>query len=303
MAHVIKDIRECERLWRKWSRSVPAGENSAKSLFDRWEARIALYDPEYAKPHFIVDEQGKWLLPLWHSKEEELYEFFGGSLAEDNRIFMQQSSKELLISMLEALPEWCYLFYIHRSQQHFGLLQEMHEHPKFILDTSKTATFEEYLERFSGKHRKNFLNDLKRVSAEVKVRENAMEDIDFLMAMNKKRFGDNSDFHSPLYEKGFRNLLEWARKDRHLHLYSLEKEGKIVASEAAVFADGTYTVINGGFDTAVKNAGKLLIALHIQKAIQLKAGIVDFLTHDSGWKKLWKLEEVMQWEYVKEAKQ
>jgi len=49
----------------------------------------------------------------------------------------------------------------------------------------------------------------------------------------------------------------------------------------------------------IKNLGKLLIAEQIKSAINYNCNKIDFMSTESGWKKLWNLDSEQMYEFVK----
>ena len=58
----------------------------------------------------------------------------------------------------------------------------------------------------------------------------------------------------------------------------------------AILQGEEYLVLLGGNDPNIKNIGKLMILEHIKNAISKKVKTVDFMTTDTGWKRLWNLD-------------
>jgi CelD/BcsL family acetyltransferase involved in cellulose biosynthesis len=128
-----------------------------------------------------------------------------------------------------------------------------------------------------------------------KVIWNNVVDFDRLVELNKKRFGDDSNYFQPGFEDGMKRLIKVA--DKKLQMVSIKVDKVIEAVEIGVLYNKVYYVLDGGANIKIANIGKLLIVEHIKRAISLGAVKVDFLSSDSGWKKLWNLDETKQWEW------
>ena len=115
---VETDLKECEKLWRTFSRD--------RYYSDLWEYRICFYDENYCKLHFIVGkEDGKviGILPLWNVIQDNSYDFFGGDLFERN-FFMIKDAK-LIPVFIENLPRETHLHYIEKGQNELHPLKEI----------------------------------------------------------------------------------------------------------------------------------------------------------------------------------
>ncbi|MFH1450792.1 MAG: ATP-grasp domain-containing protein, partial [archaeon] len=81
---IVSDLTECEALWKKYS--------TDEHMFDLWEYRACLYDPNFFVPHFIIGyKEGEeiGILPLWNNKLTKDYTFFGEYFPERNKILMK----------------------------------------------------------------------------------------------------------------------------------------------------------------------------------------------------------------------
>ena len=117
-----------------------------------------------------------------------------------------------------------------------------------------------------------------------------------MVEFNKKRFGDESDFADKDFLIGMKKFIDYLDKENILHVISIVIDGKVQGVEIGANYNGVYYVLNAGSNREIKNLGKLLIVEHIKNAMKLKVPIIDFLSGDSGWKKLWNCEEEVLYE-------
>ncbi len=288
---VVQDIDECARLWKRFSPGT--------QLFGEWEYRLLFFDPAHYEPHFIVARRGGaivGLLPLWKDLADGSFEFFGHQFTT-NTFFAEE--QEVVDALLDRLPPDTHLWFIENHESARAQLQAVDT--SFFVDLDKYGrSLENYLATFSKKHRKNLRNDLKRLEERgYAVHRNRLEDYARMVELNVARFGEESFFFEESFTKAFERLLRFALARGELEMLSVEIGGRVAAVEAAVLDRNRYYVLIGGNDLSIPNVGKLMIIEHLQNALACGAGIVDFLTDDSGWKRLWNLSEEQLYEYVK----
>ncbi|MBN1792279.1 GNAT family N-acetyltransferase [Candidatus Woesearchaeota archaeon] len=283
---IVTDLEECRKLWN----SFPDDDY----LFDEWDYRVCFFDPNIHQLHFIAGYKGKDLvgvIPLWREKGKDYYEWFGGELPEHSHILLKDYS--LLPEFIKKIPEDSWLAYSEPVYADF--FPGCSTDTVFFLDLRKHSnSLENYFSTFGKKHRKNITRDLKMLSAKNPlIARNRLEDFDRMIALNRDRFVGESFFDEEHFVNGMRKVLERALSRDELEMLSILIDGKMEAAEAAIFTESNkrYTVILGGNNLKVNNIGKLMTVEHIKNAISKGAIIVDFLSHDCGWKKLWNLEE------------
>lgn len=268
-----------------------------RDMFDVWEYRAAFFEAEHLTPHFIVaSEDGVdiGLLALWHRKAEDWLEFFGGELMEHNRF--QTTRRDVASALLGALFGRYWLNYIETSETELVALTQ--EDASYALDLSSFGSVDAYLASFSGKHRKNLRRDLDAIQGlGPLVYLNRERDVDALIEITNERFGSGSFLANPLFVKGFRKLVDAARRRGELHLISIEIGEKVVATQLAIEHRNVYTVLIGAALSSPLNVGKRLIMEHLHNADRLACRTVDFLSTEPGWKKLWNLTPTPNYEH------
>ncbi|MFA6073446.1 MAG: GNAT family N-acetyltransferase [Candidatus Woesearchaeota archaeon] len=291
----ITDISECEKLWKKFKK-----ENN---LWTDWEIVLSFYDEKIYSPHFILlkdetlekNKQDVGLITLWLDKRDNKYTHFGGERME-NRIFWVDD--KYIPELHKIIPEETYLFDLNGAYIEKILLinPELKKYiserdTRYFLNLENIKTIEEYLSRFSKKHKKNFLRDMKLLETlNYKLIWDDKNHSEKLMMLSKIRFKEASDFHDIDNQKEMNSFIELFQKKQMLSSLQIEINGKIEGVEIAAIYNNKYHVINGGFNLSIKNLGKLLIIEHIKKAIELNNSEVDFLVGDTGWKELWNLD-------------
>ncbi len=268
------------------------------TLFDLWEYRDCFQQGYGYDPHFIVGEDDgrrAGILPLWHEKKHDYYTFYGGMFPESNTFYVEDPAR--IKDFLAQCPVETWLCYIHESQAAYHPFQQTET--RYYLDLARYAnSIDGYLASFDKKHRKNLRYDLKQFEKHgYSIRYNDLNDFDRLVALNQKRFGDESDYAEREMIASMRKLMQTAHGQDRLSLISLVIDGVAQAVELAVTYNGTYTILAGGRNIDFENIGKPLVIEHIKNA--LVAGIyhLDFLSSDSGWKKRWHLTEEPVYEY------
>jgi hypothetical protein len=288
---IITSLSECKKLWEKFRKD--------ENIWTEWDIVLAFYDEKIHAPHFILLKDGTkevGLITLWLDKRDNKYTHFGGERME-NRSFWVEDKYHSVIS--EILPPDTYLFDMNEK----SVTKALSANPKFekligekdtryFLNLEKINKIDEYLERFGKKHKKNLLRDLKILEqTNYKLIWDTRSHADTFMNLSKTRFKDDCDFHDEDNRQEMISFLNHLEKEKMLHSLLIEIDGKIEGAEIAVKYKDKYYVINGGFNANIQNLGKLLIIEHIKKAIELNLGQIDFLVGDSGWKKLWNLDE------------
>jgi hypothetical protein len=283
-------IEDCKRLWEKYS--------PKESLWEVWDFNWCFYDSRFNKLYFIVgieDKKELGLLPLMWDQEKGCYGFFGGDYPERRRFFIKDKLK--IVEFVRSVKGKICLEYIDDSEKSYigsGPLSDT----SFSLDLKKYPTINSFFERFSKKHRKNLKYDLRKLEKlNYKLEWNNITDFERLVELNRKRFGEESNYCQLGFTDGMKRLIDIADRRNMLNMVSIKINGKIEAAEIGVIYNNVYYVLDGGANLEVENIGKLLIITHIKRAIELGALAIDFLSSDSGWKRLWNLEETKQWEW------
>jgi len=152
---VVKNIKECERLWKKFS--------PQETLWDLWEVVSSFYDSKLQQPFFVVSvENGKetGLLPLWYDENKE-YHFFGGEYPENRKFWI---NRKYFMDFVYEAPESVYLLEVNKDEPK-KIAKESYwelDYPfkqrgkRYFINLEKfDYDVDKYLGTFSKKHRKN----------------------------------------------------------------------------------------------------------------------------------------------------
>lgn len=291
VSRIVKDIDSCAKIWMSSVEPV--------HFFDEWDYRMCFFDKDRFDPHFVVLDDDKSVarsvLPLWSHKRNGYLEFFGGEFMEFNRIIASdRGSASRLLGNLDG-DYW--LAYMAPSEKRLADLSPCGS--RFLLDLRKVGfSIDNYFDSFSGKHRKNLKNDIKRLAQQgFVVARNRLEDLDRMISLNVSRFGNDSFLAESWFVDGLKRFVSAANTKGHLEMLSILIHGKPESVQIGMMYNKRYSVILGGNNMDIPNIGKLMIIEHIKNAIRLKADIIDFLCTDSGWKRLWNLEEEGVYEF------
>jgi hypothetical protein len=284
---IVTDIDQCKILWDKYS--------PKQTLWEDWDIACVFSGEEEITPYFIVNEYG--LLPLQKevtAKGVKHY-FFGNEYLENHvfwfapehfpKFFDEMPAKTKLFNLREesvenviaANPE--FTDYFQKDDLHYYIDLEAISH-----------SMEKFMERFTSKHKKNLLYDLRKVS-EYQSTWRGMEYFDKLVELNISRLGDDSDFVDEIFTNKVRVSCQRIADLGKLRMLVIKEDEEVVGAEIAVIHNDIWYVLNGGSKKEIKNLGKRLIMEHIQAAIDAKVKVVDFLSGPRGcWKELWNLD-------------
>jgi len=282
------DIKKCEKLWNKYS--------THSLIWEEWGVVFSLFSKSKEKPYFIHNDKG--LLPLWYDTEEKTYYFFGGSYPEDKTFWFDINYFDDFMSAFNGEIK---LFYINKKVAHeiidnFPKYKDNFHNDEnhYFLNSKKLDhSIENYLKMYNKKHRKNFLNDMKKFeSMTVEIRQSEMEYFNIFTKYNADKFGDESDFAEEEFSKIIKKFFTYLSGKKMLTAVVIKnEEKKVIAIEYGTLFKDVYYVINGGYDHKIKNLGKYLMFEQIKYAMSTKASIIDFLSGSPGcWKELWKFE-------------
>ncbi|MFA6145947.1 MAG: GNAT family N-acetyltransferase [Patescibacteria group bacterium] len=294
---IVTDYKEAEELWQMFSPN--------QYLWDLWEVRDCFIKGTNYLLYFIVGYEGDEILgvlPLWCNTDEKHYSFIGDDLPEENRLFLKD--KKLISEFLKQCPAKTYLEYLNQDDKNFFPSFKTVVHPDscyYHLNLTGFNTFEDYLQSFSKKHRKNLKYDLNGLAAQgftVGLENDFKENIvNIISGYNLGRFKDDSFFATSSFSKSLLNLVLWAKNKGLLHMIVIKKSDQIYGAQFAILYKGAYTVVMGGSDSSIKNLGKLLTVGHIKNAINLGVKEMDFMA-GGEWKKLWQMSgsDVYEWD-------
>lgn len=287
---VETNLNQCQKLWEEFSPRL--------HLFDLWEYRYCFYQGYGYQSYFIIGLNSgtpTGILPLWFEKKENFYTFFGGTFPEPNTFFTKDKSK--IGDFIGQCPKHTALYYIKESESDYYRFQE--SEPKFYLEMRKyNNDINQFISSFSRKHRKNLKYDLKQLEKRgCSFRYNYLKDFGRMVTLNQKRFKKGSDFNELEMATSIKELMQTAYRQGKLNMISLMINGRVEAVEMAIIHNGCYYVLCGGRNLEIENIGKAMIIEHINSALNKRIFKLDFLSSESGWKRLWHLGQEKLFEF------
>jgi CelD/BcsL family acetyltransferase involved in cellulose biosynthesis len=162
---------------------------------------------------------------------------------------------------------------------------------RYFIDLEKIGySIDVFFARFSSKHRKNLRHDLEKLTqGRCEVYHNRIEDFAYMVEQNIRR-NENSFFLDGWFLNGFKRMVLAAKESNELEMLSICVDGTLASVHVAILHRSEYLVLLGGNDPNIQNIGKLMMLEHIKNAISKKAKIIDFMSTDTGWKRLWNLD-------------
>lgn len=282
---VITGIKEAENVWKKMS--------SNSNIYEDWDFRYCFYKYFSHPLHFLVGiENGEiiGLLPLQYNEEKKYLEFFGGTFMEDNRVFMKEGYEKYIPKFYTAIDKPARLEDVVEVDDFTKALDVLEY--KYVADLSGLVSIDDYLKKhFKAKSRNKLRNKIKEIELmKPEIILNRFEDIDTMIELNKKAFGEESTFHKPFRREIFGDLL---KLNFEHHFLSFVINGKTEAVTMSMKYKDTFININSGVNKQdISNLGTYTIYKKLEKAISLKTKLFDAGIEDLGWKELWHLEKV-----------
>lgn len=289
---LIQDLEEAKKMWQLLS--------PQESIYDLWDLRFCFYQYDKRPLYFYVAyEKGEAvaLLPLQYIEEKNFLEFFAENFTESNRPFVK-AGYEYLIPELFAAPKLPLKIFDLLGVDSF-IKQLPLEDYVYFFDVSDCKNFNDYLLKAfpSGKKRYNFnrlFNILER-NHRVEVIYDDFSDLDLLMDLNVKNFGDDSYLRPGVERQPFYDLLKlpWEWK-----MVTIVVDGRKLASSLSVIYNNVYFYLIVGLDISeVPDVFKYLTKVNLELAINSQLKIFNCALGDCGWKQNWHLEREPQYQY------
>ena len=287
----VTNERECRDLWEKYSEK--------QVLWDLWDFRFCFHTDNF-KFNFIVgfdDKNEIGLLPLVFDAKEKYYTFFGEEFPEQNKFLL--NDKQNVKLFLENCPKDTSIYYIDPEEAKYYNFATGDK--RYFLSLEKYGNrFESYLNSFNKKHRKNLNYDLKKLKERGYILEhNNIKDFERLVELNKKRFGNESDYNEKDFILSISKLIDAASRINALDVISIKIGNNAEAVGLGAFYNNVYYVLGSGRNVEIKNLGKLLISEQIKSAIANKCSEIDFLSTESTWKELWNFDSEQMYKFEK----
>lgn len=283
--NIICDIEEAKEVWKKLSPD--------NSIYDNWDFRLCFYKYFKQPLHFIVgkiDNEEVGLLPLQYNDEKKLLEFFGGNFMEDNMVFVKSGYEECIAEFYKNISKPARLEDI-IGKDFFTESLDIFEY-KYVADFSGINNLDEYLKKiFKTKTMKKVKKRYAEIdSMGVQIIDNRFKDIETMIELNKKMFGEDSSFNKPYRREIFNDLL---KSELDCHTISFLIKGKLEAVAIYLKYKDTFVSLNSGLNKQkFPNLSTYMILKRLEKAISLKSKTYDAGTEDLGWKESWHFEKV-----------
>jgi len=292
---VINDLKTAESLWNELS--------PKETIYDLWDFRYCFYkhDPQ-ALYFYAAYDAGRpvALLPLQYNQELACLEFFAENFMENNRPFFAAGYDYLLPQLFNsdfgrpvkiydldgideftrALPLEDYVYFID--------LQNLHSFNDYLLkafsDRKKRAKFRRIITLLEEKH-------------EVKIVINNFSDLELIMDLSVKKFGDESYLKTDRERRPFFDLiklpLDW-------QAVTIIVDGVKIAGSLSVLYQGTYFYMLAGADMVkLPDIFKYLTKVNLELALTKNAKIFNCSLGECNWKNHWHMNKLAQYKLVR----
>jgi len=246
---------------------------------DDWGIRVALCRAFGWKPLILYD--GKNFFPLQYEPENGIYTIIGGEAAEKNYLTFDPD----FMKSTKEIPENVYFdFLVERFE---GCIEGLC--PQFFVDLRNINSIDDYLTRFSAKHRKNFRRAISQFGEYEFKKHGTLQD---MAELNKRMFGEKSDFVTEN-----RASYEILDRDPRTEYWSIMKGGKIALITQYFFFNKTMSICVWGVDEKYEDTLKVALAEGIKLAKGRGCTKIDYAPTYSGWKFFYRLDTAPLWRY------
>ncbi len=293
----IQDVIEAQEIWEELS--------PKKVLDDAWAFRFAFVKDLRFSLHFIVGmDEGKAVgfLPLQiihtyglkppYAVEGEFLEFFGGDDTDNNSVFLKpgyEAYSSQFLSQIDRPAVLAPLSPTFENEAGASVYEYLYR-----LDLTGFANHEEYLEaRWEGESKRTIKKQMRRLykNHAIEVTYNNPEALEKLFSMNLERFGETSSFRFPYRQQVFRHL----RTLFDVQVISVVVDGNIEAVSYGIIYHDTYVGMNAGVNNAIRDLGKLLVFLQMDRALSLGVKTYDGGKGSGEWKEEFKFQKMPQY--------
>lgn len=283
---IYQEIKECEKIWRYFSPNI--------SLFDDWDFRYLFHKASDTEAELLVgllDDQPIGLLPLQKNKDDTAArEFFGGNWMEDNRIFFKPDQanlfKQYTAAFYNNIPKPFHLVNIIQDNELLEDPKVQSQDNEYTLKLDGLTNYDDYLEQYwEGKSKRKirkFTNNILTNDPIVKIGKE--EDLERLFDLNIQRFAEESSYQSENRKKIFHQLFT---TELQIDILKIQIADEISAVSFSILYNHMYYCLSSGIDLKIENLSKYFNLIKIQRAIDLKAQAINFLTGDYGYKHRW----------------
>jgi len=281
-----EDLDECAEIWQKyWPK---------RCVFDLWEVRTCFASRFSNDPYFLFAEENQkveGILALSWINESQTYGHFPGETWCDKTWLEQNKiparSSQALNLMLDSVPGPLHLRYLTTDCMPEGCFPLAIDEIGYLLYPPKYGyLFDNYMQEFSGKSRKNLAREIARLqSGGIAYRYNQLSDVDWLFRKNKEAFGELSYFSDARFLTSYEKLVSWLFDHGLLRITTVLLGGTVAAVDIGAVWESDYTVLAGAADPEFAGVAKIINLHHIEWACRQRLNSVDFLCGDFSWKK------------------
>lgn len=289
---VINNIEEAKNIWNRLSPN--------NVICDDWNYRYCFYKYYNYPLHFFIGldkEKIVGLFPLQFNEDKKYLEFFGGGFMRDNRVFIKPGYEEHIPRFYNCISIPAKMKSIIGNDL-FTKSLELYKH-KYIANFSDVKSPDDYLvKKFSKGSRYKVRKKIKLIELmDTKIIENNYKDIDLLIEINRKNFGEKSSFNKLCHLKAFRDLL---KLNLDIYMLSFVINGKKEAVSFSIKYKDVYNYIQAGTNKSdIPNLGTYNIYKNFEKAIEIGSKYLDAGLGDLGWKERWHLGKTPQYAFTR----
>ncbi|OGV21602.1 MAG: hypothetical protein A2X47_13200 [Lentisphaerae bacterium GWF2_38_69] len=280
----VEDIEECACIWKKYI--------EASSIFDLWDIRKCFSDSFQRNNDFLIlenDGEVQGILPLSWIEESGFYSFFPGeswsgkTWLEQNKAYACDNNAFQIL--IDNAPGPIHIRYMCANSLYFNESLTVDEINYHLYPGEYNYSFDQYMQKFSGKSRKNLSKEIDKFYAQgALIRYNKLEDIDTLFEMNLSAFGEHSYFTDNRFFNSFESLIKYLWDKNMLRITTVTVGEKTAAVDIGTVYNKEYVVLAGGTNPEFTGIAKLINFHHIEWASNNKFDKIDFLCGDFGWK-------------------
>jgi hypothetical protein len=256
-----------------WDRLVP----DKQIWTDDWDIRVALCEAFGSKPLILYD--GKNFFPLQH--EDGYYAILGGDSVERNYLTFDPE----FMKTTKEIPGDIYFDFL--GERFEGCVEGLC--PQFSIDLAKIKNIDDFIERFSKSHQKNFKRECRNFGGYEFVKGGTLAE---LADMNRKTFGKESDFSGECI--ACYAILD---KDPRTEYWSIVKDGETASIIQFFFYGSTMSACIWGIGERYGNALKIILTEAIPLARSRNCTKIDFAPTYSSWKFFYRLDTTPLWRY------
>lgn len=272
----ITDINDAKNYWEQFSPNT--------ELYDSWEFRYTYW--QFTKPNIffyvgLENDEPFGLLPLqWN--ENGYLEFFGGDFMSYNELFIRDTHQHLKAEFLKHIDKPVYLRWMKSPIPHEDLITS--EKSTYYLPLIGLESLDDYFQKFlSPTRKKQIRKEMRKIlNQNTELLFNNFDDLELLVDLNRKKFGEDSVFHKPYRYEFFKEIIN--KFDANMLTVIIDNE-KVAVGLRISFNNILYG-INTGVKEGTSNLGKFLYLKAIEFGIENKREKYDALEGAYGWKEI-----------------